>query len=68
MRAPLLAQASLLPAGLAAFAAGVVLLQWQPVLPASAPWLGAAALAAILAAALHGFARRSNFVYVAVAA
>ena len=39
-----------LPLVLVAFATGVVLLQWQPVLPAVAPWLGGAFVAAIVAA------------------
>ena len=44
---------------LAAFAAGSVLLQWQPELPAIAPWLGGAVLVAIVAGALRVSGRRS---------
>ncbi len=47
-----------LPLALVAFAAGVVLLQWQPVLPAVAPWLGGAFVAAIGAAGVHALRRR----------
>src|SRR5512147_672938 len=42
---------------LAAFAAGAVLLQWQPVLPSIAPWLGVAAGCALLATVLTPLAR-----------
>ena len=43
---------SALPYALAAFAAGAVLLQWQPVLPPIALWFGAATGMALLAMAL----------------
>ena len=48
-----------LPMALAAFATGAVLLQWQPALPAIAPWLGGAMLLLASRFALHTFARRS---------
>ena len=59
-----------LPLALAAFAAGVVLLQWQPVLPAVAPWLGGAVLVATIAVALRASTRHSaiaHFVVVVLA-
>src|SRR5262245_23893121 len=43
-----------LPIALFAFAAGATWLQWRGVLPSGTPWLGAAALAAILAVGMHG--------------
>jgi competence protein ComEC len=42
-----------LPLALAAFAAGAVLLQWQPALPPAGMWVGASAVGALLAAALR---------------
>jgi len=48
----------LLPLVLAAFAAGVLLLQWQPVLPAATSSLGGAVLAAAAALALRAPAHR----------
>ena len=47
-----------LPLGLAAFAAGVVLLQWQPELPSIAPWLVAAGVTALFAAVLRACLER----------
>jgi len=47
------ARPSALPCALLAFAAGVVLLQWQPELPAVVPWIAAAALVGGAACALH---------------
>jgi competence protein ComEC len=57
-----------LPLALAAFSVGVVLLQWQPELPAASQWLGAAALLAAAGALLHRCARRSATVRIIVAA
>ena len=48
---------SALPLALVAFAAGVVLLQWQPALPPIAPWLGSALSAAVFGTALHALRR-----------
>jgi competence protein ComEC len=47
----------MLPATLAAFAAGAVWLQWQPELPPRGAWLLAAGVAATLAIALRRWAR-----------
>lgn len=43
-----------LPFALVAFAAGTVLLQWQPSLPAASAWIAAAAAFALIAAVLRG--------------
>ena len=52
-------QFPVLPPALAAFAAGAVLLQWQPELPAVAAWLGGAALIGIVAGTLCASMRGS---------
>jgi len=53
MRAQVPVRLSILPLGLAAFSAGVVLLQWQPELRPAAPWLLAALAFGALALALR---------------
>ena len=52
MRAPVPVRLSILPPALAAFAAGVVLLQWQPELSSAAPWFIAFSVVASLTFAL----------------
>ena len=47
------------PLALLAFAAGVVLLQWQPALPPVLPWIGAAAVAAAGGVGARALAGRS---------
>ncbi len=42
-----------LPIALVAFAAGIVLLQWQPALPEVAPWIGGAVAGLVAAGALR---------------
>ena len=56
-----------LPLALAACAAGAVLLQWQPVLPPAAPWLGSAAMTGLAAGALRRTAWRSWALHALVA-
>ena len=51
---------SVLPFALAAFAAGAVLLQWQPVLPSIALWFGIATGVALQAIALTSLANRRH--------
>jgi len=46
---------SALPLALAAFAGGVVMLQWQAALPTATAWLGAGAAAALATAALRAW-------------
>ncbi|MEO8303381.1 MAG: DNA internalization-related competence protein ComEC/Rec2 [Betaproteobacteria bacterium] len=58
MPATAYAPLSSLPFALAAFAIGAVLLQWQPALPATEPWLGGAALVGAVGMALHTTGRR----------
>ena len=69
MPAPVPVDVPLLPPTLAAFAAGAMLLQWQPVLPPRAAWLGGAALAAALAVILRawGAPRACSHIAVAIA-
>ena len=68
MRAPVPVRQFVLPLRLAAFAAGVVLLQWQPDLPPIAPWLVAAAVTALFAAVLRACLERLPAKRVVIAA
>ena len=55
MRVPVPHRRSELPLGLAAFAAGAVLLQWQPELPPAVPWIVACPIVAGVAVALRAY-------------
>ncbi len=50
---------------LVAFAAGVVLPQWQPVLPPVVPWLGVALAGAIAGTALYALRRKLPVAHIA---
>ena len=54
------ARPSFLPCTLPAFAAGVVLLQWQSALPPVPPWMGAAAAAALCSLGVVAIVGRSR--------
>ncbi len=54
------ARPSVLPLVLLAFAAGVVLLQWQPVLPPVLPWIAAAAAVALASVGARATAARPS--------